>query len=212
MSHSSRSLAPLPSFWVSLCLSCVLAGCASLQVRTDYDASQDFSRFHSFSWLEPPVLTTPSDGVTDVGVNPFAVNSMLDARVRAAVEQELERQGYRLAEPNSEPSFQLQYHVILKEKTRVSTTPGAVYGGGYWGPGPYGVYGGTSQSYDYQQGTLLIDVVDPKTQRIAWRGWAVGPNRDGYYDEERVSKAVQAILGRFPPGGAKPSAALKGKD
>ena len=66
--------------------------------------------------------------------------------------------------------------------------------------------------YDYQQGTLIIDVVDPETQRIAWRGWAVGPNRDGYYDEERVLSAVQAILGKFPPEVASSSAAAGSED
>ena len=195
--------------WVLLWLGflAVTSGCSSLRVQTDYDPSLDFTRFRTFSWLEPPVLTTPSDGVTDVDVNPFAVNSMLDARVRAAVDEELERQGYRPAREDSEPSFQLQYHVILKDKTRVLSSPGGFYGGGYWGPGPYGAYGGYTQSYDYAEGTLIIDVVDPKTQRIAWRGWVVGPNRDGYYDEERVAETVHAILSKFPPGGASTSAA-----
>lgn len=189
-----------------------IAGCTSLRVRTDYDPLLDFSQFRSFSWLEPPVLTTPESGATDVAVNPFALNSMLDARIRAAVDQELESQGYRPASEGSVPSFQLQYHVILKDKTRLFSTPGPFYGGGYWGPapygsyGPYGAYGGTFQSYDYQQGTLVLDMVDPETKRIAWRGWAVGPSRDGYYDEERVRKAVRAILGQFPPEVASASA------
>ena len=207
------SLPPLLSLPLLLLSLAAISSCSALRVQTDYDPSLDFTRFRTFAWLEAPVLTTPSDGVTDVAVNPFAVNSMLDARVRAAVDQELERQGYRPAMADSAPSFQLQYHVILKDKTRVSTTPGALYGaGGYWGPGPYGIYGGTTQSYDYQQGTLIIDVVDPETQRIAWRGWAVGPNRDGYYDEERVLSAVQAILGKFPPEVASSSAAAGSED
>jgi len=212
MLHSPSLASRFPLFLLWLGFFTATAGCSALRVQTDYDPLLDFSRFRTFSWLEPPVLTTPSDGVTDVAVNPFAVNSMLDARVRAAVDQELERQGYRLATGNSEPSFQLQYHVILKDKTRVWSTPGAFYGSGNWGPGPYGVYGSYTQSYDYQQGTLVIDVVDPKTQRIAWRGWAVGPNREGYYDEERVLKTVHAILGQFPPEVASTAVAAGQKE
>ena len=30
----------------------------------------------------------------------------------------------------------------------------------------------------------------------------MGNNREGYYDEERVVKVVNAILSEFPPGGA----------
>lgn len=179
----------------------VITGCAGLQVHTDYDSALNFSNFQTFAWLEAPVLTTASDGVTDVEANPFAVNSMLDARVRAAVEQELERQGYRPAPAGATPSFQLQYHVILKDKTRISTTAGPYYGG-YWGAGRYGGFAGSTQSFDYQEGTLIIDLVDPETQRIAWRGWAVGNNREGYYDEERVVKVVDAILSQFPPESA----------
>lgn len=196
-----RAFPPLISLPLVLWAVTAITGCAGLQVHTDYDSALDFSNFKSFSWLEAPVLTTASDGVTDVEVNPFAVNSMLDARVRAAVERKLEGEGYRPAPEGAKPSFQLQYHVILKDKTRISTTAGPYYGG-YWGAGRYGGFAGTTQSFDYQEGTLIIDLVDPKTQRIAWRGWAVGNNREGYYDEERVVKVVNEILSEFPPGGA----------
>jgi len=197
----SRIFPPFVSVSLLLGSLAAVTGCAGLQVHTDYDSALDFSNFETFAWLEAPVLTTASDGVTDVEVNPFAVNSMLDARVRAAVERELDREGYRPAPDGATPSFQLQYHVILKDKTRISTTAGPYYGG-YWGAGRYGGFAGSTQSFDYQEGTLIIDLVDPETQRIAWRGWAVGNNREGYYDEERVAKVVNAILSEFPPGDA----------
>ena len=46
-------------------------------------------------------------------------------------------------------------------------------------------------------------IIDARSGRLAWRGWAVGANREGYYSAERVAESVQKILAEFPPGRAK---------
>lgn len=173
-----------------------LAACAGVRVRTDYDESIDFSRLRSYGWLEPPVVEAPASE-TDAP-DPFERNSLLDQRVRQAVDRELAARGFAVAE--EDPAFRLQYHVVLRDRTRIRPSPGAYYGGryGYYG----GVFAG-STSYDYQEGTLIIDFIDARTGRIAWRGWAVGTNREGYYAPERIDESVRKILAEFPPGRAQ---------
>jgi hypothetical protein len=100
--------------------------------------------------------------------------------------------------------FRVAYHVILKDKTRVRTNPG-VYYGGYYDRGHYGASYGGASSYDYQEGTLLIDVIDARSDSIAWRGWAIGTNKEGYYSEKQVAKAAHKILEKFPPQGVTPT-------
>jgi len=173
-----------------------MLGCAGLQVRTDYDETVDFRGRTSYAWLEPPLIETPvAEGEVP---DPFARNSLLDGRVRAAVERTLEARGFRKSE--EDPAFRLQYFVTLQDKTKIRPSTGGGYYGGRYG-GFVGV--GGSSSYDYQEGTLIIDFVDARTGRIAWRGWAVGSNREGYYSAERIERSVTKILAQFPPNQAK---------
>jgi hypothetical protein len=200
-------MAPLPRLAIprrALALSASLLlvwSCSHLRVDTDYDTEVDFSKFHSFTWLEPPVTSEPSESPVEDLIDPFEKNSLLDKRVRQAVEQELLARGYRRA-ADGRSEFQLQYHVILKDRMKVRSYPYAHYGYRSYPYGYGGAVGGVS-SYNYKEGTLIIDIVDASTRQLAWRGWAVGVNRAGYYTDEKVGAVVNAVLARFPPEGVK---------
>jgi hypothetical protein len=54
----------------------------------------------------------------------------------------------------------------------------------------------------YDEGTLLIDVLEPGSQRLLWRGVGraeVHRISDPAKREERLREAVAKILERFPP-------------
>jgi hypothetical protein len=108
----------------------IVWGCAHLRVETDYDTDLDFSQFRSFTWLEPPVTVEPSESPVDELVDPFEKNTLLDKRVRQAVERELLARGYGLA-PDGRSEFELQYHVLLKDRTKIRS-----YSSGYSMRGP----------------------------------------------------------------------------
>jgi hypothetical protein len=190
---------PRGSLALGTCLLFV-CGCSHLRIESDYDTDLDFSRFRSFSWLEPPVTSEPSESPVEDLIDPFEKNSLLDKRVRQAVEQELLARGYARA-PDGRSEFELQYHVILKDRTKIRSYPTGYYGYRSYPYGYYGTLGGVS-SYHYKEGTLIIDVIDASTHRLAWRGWAVGVARKGYYTDETVVEAVRAVLERFPPDGS----------
>jgi Domain of unknown function (DUF4136) len=193
----SRASARRASVW-ALAAALAATGCAHLKVETDYDSAFDFTTLHTFAWLDPPVKSTPEGSPVEDLIDPFARNSLLDKRVRRAVERELLARGYRKAEDET-PDFELQYHVILKDRTKIRSYPSGRFG--YYSY-PYGYEGGIGgvSSYDYQEGTLILDVIDAHTQQIAWRGWAVGINREGYYSDAKVDDVVKRVLERFPPG------------
>jgi hypothetical protein len=201
MSTRCRTAFALPAATAALALA--VAGCSSLKVKTDYDPNVDFARYNTYAWLKPPVKDGASESPVEELVDPFARNSLLDKRVRSAVEKELAARGYQKASDGS-GHFRVAYHVILKDKTRVRTNPG-VYYGGYYDRGHYGASYGGASSYDYQEGTLLIDVIDARSDSIAWRGWAIGTNKEGYYSEKQVAKAAHKILEKFPPQGVTPT-------
>lgn len=166
-------------------------GCSSLQVGYDYDPSVDFSRYRTWYWLPPT-----SDG------DPRTSNDLLNARIRNAVEEALAAKGYRRA-PTGEGDFGVGYHTAIEGKLDVRTID-TYYG---YGPG-WGHYGGLggmgTETYvdQYDQGTLLLDVVDARTHRLAWRGSASARVVEGLQPEERaarIRKAVDEMLAKFPP-------------
>jgi hypothetical protein len=174
-------------------------GCLGPRVYTDHDPSIDFARLESYRWLEPPLREAPREEGA-AAVDPFVHNTLLDKRVRDAVETALAARGYREAD-GDEADFVLRYEVVSREVVRDSP----VYVSGGYGYRYYG--GGTvySNTTTYQEGTLILDVIDPKTESIAWRGWAASRTRDGHIDANTVSRTVEAIVEDFPPGGSAPA-------
>ena len=56
---------------------------------------------------------------------------------------------------------------------------------------------------DYEAGTLVLDLVDTRTNRVIWRGWAQDSVEDMLNDRDRMAKkidqAVTQMLALLPP-------------
>ncbi len=172
-----------------------LSGCAST-IRSDFDHEVVFSHYHTFDWLAPPVRASEEEVRGDPD-GPFVRNSLLDKRIRASVNRNLEARGFRYTE-GGESDFRLNYHVTFKDKL--------VGSGSDFGYFHRYHRGGFSSGFNwsvrqYQEGTIIIDIVDRAKDQLVWRGWLTSRNRDGNYDEAEISRAVDKILMRFPPGG-----------
>lgn len=180
------------------------AGCTTVRVKTDHDPDREFSGLRTFAWLEPPLREQPKPE-TGEDVDPFAHNTLLDKRVRSAVEAELTGRGYAPAAEGETPDFLLRYHVILRDRT--VSQPVFVGGGYHRYPYSYSGYYGT---YTYEEGTLVLDVIDPGSRQIAWRGWGRGRTGDEHLGAEEVKTYVAEILERFPPEPAEAPASAGG--
>ena len=187
------------------------AGCATMSVKTDYDRNRQIPSVRTFAWIEQPEKP--------VG-NPIVQNSLMDKRIKRAVERGLEALGYE--KDLEKPALLVVYHTGLEDKIDVSPWGygyGGYYGRGYGGHGyGYGGYygrhsirgGDAPYLRTYKEGTLILDFVDPETMQLVWRGWAIGalddrtkalpaevrtPGNAAMY----VNKAVRKILKKFPP-------------
>jgi hypothetical protein len=166
----------------------VLAGCSSYRVHTDYDVTADFARLYTYAWI-PRSGQGPTDPLID--------NDLLEKRVRAAVDAELEAKGDLLSDGTT-VDFRVNYFVVVRPRTEVYAYP-TYYGWG-WGWGWWGGSGVYVEQYD--ESILVLDIVDAASNRLIWRGSAVVKLRDAPTPEElteRVNGAVHAMLERFPP-------------
>ncbi len=187
-----------------------LAGCASLQVRTDYDSQASFGELRTYTWL---------DRDADAGGDPALNSPLLEKRIRSAVDSALATRGYQKVTSGS-PDFRVGSRVLVAHKATVDRSSG--YGGSYGYGYPYSSHGrfghsrfgrrrfghfgygtsyGSTRVREYVQGTLILDIFDARTNELIWRGWAEDALDDNPKPEKvqmYVSEAVGKILERFP--------------
>jgi hypothetical protein len=161
--------------------------CATFHVESDWDPEADFSTLRTWDWL---------DQAEQEPGHPLLRSPLLHERIRRAVEDELVRRGHPKA-TGGRPDFRVGYHLSLEQKLDVYTID-RTYGYGRFGAWTYP----ETHVNEYQEGTLILDVVDARRGKLAWRGWASRPVYEQPSPEEserNAREAVAAILEKFPP-------------
>jgi hypothetical protein len=180
--------------------SLAIAGCSTMEVSYDYDPKAKFSGLNTYDWLDEPQKSTGDPRIDD--------NTILKSRVQTAVDTALAARGFRKV--SSDPDFLVAYHVSLDRQQSVQTlnsyygySPGWGYGygasyrPGYWAGAP------ETYVYEYEEGTLILDVVDPKSKELMWRGSAqdeVNFKSTPEKAQAQINEAVNGMLEHFPPG------------
>jgi hypothetical protein len=175
-----------------------LAGCASaVQVRTALSPDASMSGLHTFR-VEP--TPKPSIASTQSTNDPMLVNSISNRALRADLRQGFEKLGY--AASDSSPDFCVAYYASTTQQLDITAwNYGYSFRPRWWRAGWGPRYGA---AYDpmvtqYTQGTVIVDVFDPKTKDLLWRGQGVAPvsdNQEQYVQD--LQTTVGSILAKFP--------------
>ena len=182
-----------------LVLAVVSAGCSSIEVNHDYDPKANFAGLKTYEWLKEPQKPTGDPRIDG--------NTILENRIHEAVDKELAARGFKKV--TSDADFFVAYHVSLDKRRSVQTLnsyygygPGWGYGyGASYRPG-YGAGAPRTYVYEYEEGTLILDIVDPKNNQLIWRGSAqdeVHFRSSPEKDQAQLSEAVHLMLETFPP-------------
>jgi hypothetical protein len=161
----------------------VVAGCATLTVDSHLARDVDMRSFRTFDWA---LADTASTGDPRLDNNRF-----FDERVRRQVETELTRRGFERGDSNT-PQLMVHYHMKVGQRFDMRTMDHA-----------YGYCEAVDCRPDvYDAGTLVVDLVDPRSNRLIWRGWAEG-SFEGVIDnqewlEKRIDETVARIMDRLP--------------
>lgn len=199
---------PFAAPWVIAVFAVIVSACTpSIDVRSDFNPETDFSKLKTFAWL--PLAKATGD--------PRADSPILAGRVRRAVVAELTAKGFREVLPDQSPDFYVTYQAAVDQKVSVRSSP-TYMGGGYagygyrgwrgrgWG-GPVGYAGTETTVKQYDQGTLILDIVDRERDDLIWRGSAQAKlkksdDRSSAERDEAMKEIVREILAGFPPTGA----------
>ena len=172
-----------------------LSGCAV----TDMHPSADFNRYRTFAWGESEIKVS----------NPVYDSDLINKRIRHTVEDEFAKRGIRKNSNN--PDFLVRYHTYTEEKKE--STGGYPYHYRYY---PYGFYPfaygwgypfywmSPQQTREYTEGTMILDIIDRRSEELIWRGSVSGNVEDESRLRKQIEKGIRAIMKKYPVSPEEP--------
>lgn len=167
-------------------LALVLAtACAStMTVSSHVDRGVTFARYRTYAWAPADMLPT---GDPRLDANPFFKDHL-----QGEVEKQLVSRGLE-GPASGSADLLIHYHANISQRLDVAAVDrrrGYSYEDGSLVP-------------EYEAGTIVLDFVDARTQRVVWRAWAQDGVAGMLANQDKmaakVHEAVTRMLKRLPP-------------
>ena len=154
-----------------------LGGCgSSMKVSTDYDRAANFTPLKTYSWRPGTPLPNPLNA----------------ERLVNAIDAQLKSKG--LTKVDSGGDITVTYHAAADKSVDVQS---------FQSGGAYSCWGGCTTSTTVTPvtiGTVIVDMVDTKTNKMLWRGNATDTvSGDPKENEAKINEAVHKMFEKFPP-------------
>ena len=173
---SSRCLAILAGASLLLC-----SAAAAKDTGVRFERGADFSGYRTWDWAA--VLKKPEG-------SPMAVGGALDTEIRNAIERQFQGQGFEPA-LDAEPDFLVSFDGAMESVTDFDGLRHDISPGVAW------VMEGSFNSYS--RGTLIISILDGKSEKIVWSAWTTEKVKNPEHPEKQIDRAVKKLLKKFPP-------------
>jgi len=164
-----------------------LTACATLTVGSHVERGVDFSHFRTYEWAPPDAL--PAGDARLEGDLVFLDN------MQGAIEKALAEKGYTRATFGI-PDLLVHYHAAASQRIDaglLARERAACHGGAYG-----------ARAIDNEAATLVVDMVDSRTDELVWRGWAQNDLDSLLGDHRRmvreINEAVQRMMAQLPGG------------
>lgn len=155
---------------VLLCLVPVIA--LAQQVNTDWKHGTDFSKYKTYAWGQSP--------------HPIQ-DSLWNQRIVSDIDGALQEKGLQKVAMDANPDVIVVYNAGVKQNVSYE---------GYrmgWGMGQI-------DPVTEREGTLVVDLADPQSKTIIWRGMSSETLSDkSQKNIEKVQKMVHKMFEKYPP-------------
>lgn len=179
-----------------------IGGCSSLQVSVDYDSKYNFKTLSTFS----VIYVKKNDN-----------KNFARSRVSKVLERYIEEKGYKRV-AKSRADFYFLVHLDVKKKTQIETNyetigiqptrfnNGYLYNpleprlnrrDNYYTPDVRV----TTNTYEYEDGKLIIEVFDVKQKEVVWQSIAKDELSGSYSQKEKnayLNKVIKLMFKDFP--------------
>jgi hypothetical protein len=163
-----------------------LTACATMRVSSHVARGLDFSQYRTFDWGPADALPT---GDARLDGDPFFKD-----KVEGAIEKQMAGRGFARSCVSEAPDVRIHYHASIDRRIEVDKADRR--------------YGHCDRDdcraglLEYEAGTLVVDIVDARTNKLIWRGWAqdsvdsVLGNRDRM--RRQIDEGVTRMFQRLP--------------
>jgi hypothetical protein len=164
-----------------------VTGCATMNVSSHVERGLDFTQYRTYDWGPADSLPT---GDPRLDKDPFFQDHLQGAVEKALAVRALEWSTTGMAD------LQIHYHANISERIdidRMDRERGYCYAGGCSPP-----------AVEYEAGTLVIDIIDMRTNRLIWRGWAQGGVRGMLDSQDTMARQIDDAVTRMFTGFPRP--------
>ena len=159
----------------------VAAGCAAtIEVGSHVQRGLDVSGYRTYDWGAADALPA--------GDERLERNAFFQDHLRGAVERAMARRGFGWS-TGAAPDLLVHYHANITERIDVDRVD---VQRGYCGE-----RGCDVSTRSYEAGTLVIDVIDTRTNRLIWRGWAQHAVDDMLRNQDTMARQIESAVTRM---------------
>ena len=150
----------------------------SQDVRHNAMPGVDFSKFHTYKWID-----------IEGGAHP---NQIVDAEIKQSVDTQLASKGMTKTDGDTADLYVGYQVAVDKEKQWNAWGTGRGFGGGM----------GQATQSTINVGSLVLDMYNPTTKQLVWTGTAtktIDPSSNQEKNQKNLNKAMEKLLKNFPP-------------
>jgi hypothetical protein len=146
------------------------------RVRSEWDHNADFAALHTYAWQASP---DPAKGTWN--------QAILDA-----TDQQLQAKG--LTKVDADPDVWVVYSRSIRKDTTALSGGYVFLGNGQGSPGIPAI------PTTWKEGTLVVELNDPKTKHVVWRGSVSNTISDNDNKNlKNLDKAIAKLFQKYPP-------------
>jgi hypothetical protein len=161
-----------------------MSACATIDAGSFVDRAADFSRYRTYNWA-PPLRHASGDMRLEK-------NAVFQDYLHGELQKQFAARGLQ-GPTTRKPDLLIRHRAAVMPRMKIDGVEGG-----------YGYCSSDCSAHviDYEAATLVIDVVDSRTKKVIWRGWARDDLSDLLRSHERMARhlhqAVTQIMAKFP--------------
>ena len=163
--------------WLTLLVMGVTASAFAQKVTVEFDQAADFTKFKTFAIRNGQLNSR----------NPALNSELVKKQIQADIVKNLTARGLTQLSSGS-ADLNVVYHFGSARKTEVEAYPAGWRG---WGTRYVRV--------PYAEGTLVIDLRDPSTHSLVWRGISSEEKSDATKIAGKIDNMVKKSIEKYPP-------------
>ena len=146
------------------------------KITVEFDQAADFTKYKTFAIRDGQLNSR----------NPALNSELVKKRIDADITRYLTARGLEVTTGKSD--LNVRYHFGSVRKAEIERYPAGWYG-----------MGTRIVRVPYTEGTLVIDLRDPSTRSLVWRGIASEEKSDGTKIEGKLDDMVRKSIEKYPP-------------